>query len=138
MFRLFSIVAFGAYGRVPLFGALRASVAIIRQGELFLAIERSDDQGYSLPGGLALPWEKDERVLTREVHEETGLQVDSYKFLFTYFARVPIPCNVNVFEAEASGHLRDSWEGTPHWVDLRFLQSHIALSQRSVIEKLRR
>jgi 8-oxo-dGTP pyrophosphatase MutT (NUDIX family) len=136
VFSLISTVAFGAYGRFPVFGALRASVGIIRRGELFLAIERSDNQGYTFPGGLAFPGEKEERVLAREVHEETGLHVDHYRFVSRYFTRVPIPCNISVFEVEASGNLRDSWEGTPLWVDFAHLQSHIAASQRSIVEEL--
>lgn len=136
LFRLCSIVALGIYGRFPVFGRLRASVAIIRRGELFLAIERSDDQGYSFPGGLALPWETDEEVLVREVEEETGLRVDNYLLLSHYFVRVPVPCNVSVFQAEVSGDLRESWEGTPLWVDLTQLRSRITASQRSIVEKL--
>jgi len=41
------------YCRFPLFGTLRASIAIIQCGQQFLIIQRNDGCGLSLPGGLA-------------------------------------------------------------------------------------
>lgn len=135
-FRLVSKVAFGSYRRIPLFGALRASVGVIRDGDLFLAIARNDDQGYSFPGGIALPWENDEQVLTREIHEETGMSVSHYEFVSRYFSSLEVPCNISVFRVQASGRMCDSWEGTPVWVGLPQLRGRITRSQRHIVENL--
>jgi hypothetical protein len=47
LFRLLSKLMLALYRRFPIFGTLRASVAIIRDGELVFAIHRNDGRGYS-------------------------------------------------------------------------------------------
>lgn len=136
LFRIVSAVAFGTYGRFPVFGALRASVGVIRNGDRFLAIDRSDGRGYCFPGGLARPWEKHETALVREIAEETGLSIVEAKPLLHYFSRAEIPCHIAVFEVRAMGAVRSSWEGSPLWVTFSDLRSRIVASQRPVLDLL--
>jgi 8-oxo-dGTP diphosphatase len=136
IFAVISKLAFGIYGRVAIFGTLRAAVGVVNQGERFLVIDRSDGRGYSFPGGLALPWENNEQALIREVHEETALHVSRSRFMAAYFSQAPIPCNIHVFRVEVSGRLGDSWEGTPVWVELKELKNGVASSQRYIVENL--
>jgi len=136
LFKIISRVALASYGRFPVFGPLRASIGILRNDGRYLAIDRSDGRGYSLPGGLAFLGEEDEAVLRREIAEETGLSVVSAKLVLRYFSHVEIPCHVAVFDVEAKGTLRGSWEGSPVWATFAELQERILLSQRRVTEAL--
>jgi 8-oxo-dGTP pyrophosphatase MutT (NUDIX family) len=133
LFRIISRLAFGTYRRFPVFGALRASIGIIRNHDRYLAIDRSDGRGYSFPGGLASPWEDDEAALRREVKEETGLSVVEARPVLRYFSQVVIPCHIAVFEVSAQGDLRGSWEGKPVWATLSDLEARIMASQRPTI-----
>lgn len=76
--------AIAVYSRVPVFGFLRAAVAVLRKGELLLVVDRSDGRGFSFPGGLAFPWETAEQAMRREVLEETGLKIEKSCLLFEY------------------------------------------------------
>jgi 8-oxo-dGTP pyrophosphatase MutT (NUDIX family) len=137
--RLFWIVArtcFTLYHWFPLFGLLRASIGIIRQGETFLVIQRNDGRGLSLPGGIAGWKETEEETLRREVLEETGLNVTSQELRMRYESRTDVPCTISVFEVEASGELKNSWEGAPRWITVAELDRYLLRSQRPVIELL--
>jgi 8-oxo-dGTP pyrophosphatase MutT (NUDIX family) len=125
-----------AYGRFPVFGALRGSVAVVRRGNTFLVLDRSDGLGLAFPGGLALPWESDEKTLNREVEEETGLRLSSYTLLFRYDNARPYPARVSVYRAQAEGGLRPSWEGIPLWVKLADLQPRLMPNQRIILERI--
>lgn len=131
-----SRIGIAVYRRFPLFGTLRASVAIIQQGQQYLAIRRNDGRGFSFPGGLAMPWESDEQALKREVAEETGLQLTSFELTLRYHSAADIPCDISVFRAQATGQLRGSWEGSPEWVAIADLRPHIIKSQSLIIEKI--
>ena len=136
---LFWIVArtcFKLYRWFPIFGLLRASIGIIRQGETFLVIQRNDGRGLSLPGGIAGWKETEEETLRREVMEETGLNVTSQELRMRYESRADVPCSISVFEVEASGELKNSWEGAPRWITLTELDRHLLRSQRPVFELL--
>lgn len=136
--RLFGVISrtcIAAYGRLPLFGALRGSAAVIRQDDRFLVIERSDGLGLAFPGGLAHVWEPEEHALGREVQEETGLRLTSYSLLLRYTTSVPYPSRVAVYRAEAEGQLRSSWEGVPRWADLGELRQRLMLNQRPILEQ---
>ncbi len=136
LFWLTSRVALGCYRRVPVFGRLRASIGIIRDGDRVLVIRRNDGRGLCFPGGLAYAWETDEQVLVREIAEETGLNVQSFQFAFRYDSSGEIPVRIAVFQTQAEGELRGSWEGTPEWVELAEAQAGILRSQEYVIERL--
>src|SRR5215470_7076657 len=116
--RLFWMVArtcFSLYRWFPLFGTLRASIAIIRNERRFLVIARNDGRGVSLPGGIARWRETEQETLSREVREETGLNVSGENFRLRYFSSWDVPCIISVFEVHAGGELRNSWEGSPQW-----------------------
>jgi 8-oxo-dGTP pyrophosphatase MutT (NUDIX family) len=139
--RLFWIVArtcFTLYGWFPLFGKLRASIAIIQRDGRFLIIQRSDGRGFSLPGGISSWREAAEETLRREVLEETGLSVTRNELMLQYFTRAEIPCTISVFEVQASGELKDSWEGPPTWATFDELVPRLLPSQRPVLEVLRK
>lgn len=131
-------IAYTAYRWFPVFGPLRGSLALIRSADQLLVIERDGDLGLSLPGGLARPWESDEAALAREVFEETGLQAVPESLFLRYASELPFPCIVSVFEVAASGEMRASWEGTPRWHDSATIQQRITVSQRAVIDRLRK
>jgi 8-oxo-dGTP pyrophosphatase MutT (NUDIX family) len=136
LFWLISRVAMGCYRRVPIFGRLRASIGIVREGDRVLVIRRNDGRGLSFPGGLAYPWETDEQALVREILEETGLIAKNFEFTFRYDSSGEIPARIAVFETRADGELRGSWEGTPDWVELAEAQAGILRSQKYVVEQL--
>lgn len=129
---------FALYRRFPLFGTLRASNAIIRQNQQFLVIQRNDGRGLSLPGGIANWKEAEEETLRREVLEETGLRVTSQELRIRYHSTADVPCDISVFEVQATGELKNSWEGSPQWMTLAELEPRILKGQRPVLELLRK
>lgn len=143
--RIFGVISrtcIAVYGRFPVFGSLRGSLAVIRRENSFLVLDRSDGLGLGFPGGLALPWESDEKTLVREVAEETGLRLASYALLFRYDNARPYPARVSVYlaqvddRAQAEGALRSSWEGIPCWVDISELQPRLMANQRIILERV--
>jgi 8-oxo-dGTP pyrophosphatase MutT (NUDIX family) len=139
--RLFWIVArscFTLYRWFPLFGTLRASIAIIQRDQQFLVIQRNDGRGLSLPGGLASWKETEEETLRREVQEETGLRVTGQELRMHYHSTADVPCDISVFEVQAGGELKDSWEGSPCWMTMAEIEPRMLTSQRPVLELLRK
>ena len=139
--RLFWIVArtcFALYRLFPLFGSLRASVGIIHCGHTFLLIQRNDGRGFSLPGGISGRKEAEIKTLRREVLEETGLTVIGEDLKMRYHSTADVPCDISVFEAEGSGELKSSWEGSPRWMTLPELEPRLLESQRPVLDLLRK
>jgi len=128
--------AIAVYSRVPVFGFLRAAVAVLRKGELLLVVDRSDGRGFSFPGGLAFPWETAEQAMRREVLEETGLKIEKSCLLFEYRTSADVPCILTVFEAEASGTLIGSWEGSPVWLSVTAVRHQLLPSQREIIDRI--
>ncbi|HUX67636.1 MAG TPA: NUDIX domain-containing protein [Terriglobales bacterium] len=118
LFRFCSRLFVATYGRCPVLGELRSSIAIVRRGDLFLLQRRSDNLGWAFPGGTACFWETEEQTLRRELREETGLEARSLCPLFVYHDRHFVPSRVSVFAVEAEGELRASWEGEPRWMRL--------------------
>jgi 8-oxo-dGTP pyrophosphatase MutT (NUDIX family) len=135
VFRVISRSANWTYSRIPIFGALRASIAIIRRGELILVIDRSDGRGLSFPGGFDWPWENPEASVRREIAEETGLAVERATLLSQYRSSADIPVDISVFEIEADGELKESWEGAPRWVQVSELRTRLLPSQQPVIDR---
>lgn len=125
------------YRTFPLFGPLRASLAIIRRNHEFLVIERNDGRGVSLPGGIARWKEADEGTLRREVLEETGLEIAGEKLITRYPSRADLPCTISVFEVQTNGELKSSWEGSPRWLSIAEIAPRILKSQQPVVELLR-
>jgi ADP-ribose pyrophosphatase/8-oxo-dGTP diphosphatase len=139
--RLFWIVArtcLTLYGWFPLFGTLRASVGVIHRDGKFLVIHRNDGRGLSLPGGISGWREAEEETLRREIVEETGLSVTGKELKLQYYSQVEFPCIVSVFEVQASGEVKDSWEGSPRWMTLAELEPRFLESQRPALEVLRK
>jgi 8-oxo-dGTP diphosphatase len=139
--RAFWIVArvcFALYRTFPVFGPLRASIAVIHREGKILVIERNDGRGLSLPGGIASWKESEDLALRREVAEETGLSVTTAELHMRYYSGAEVPCNISVFIAHASGELKDSWEGSPHWMTVEELESRLLKSQRPVVELMRK
>jgi 8-oxo-dGTP pyrophosphatase MutT (NUDIX family) len=138
---LFWIVArasFALYRRFPLFGTLRASIAIIQHDQQFLVIKRNDGRGLSLPGGLASWKEPEKETLRREVLEETGLRVTGQELRMHYHSTADVPCDISVFEVQATGKLKNSWEGSPRWMTMTEIEPRMLKSQRPVLELLRK
>lgn len=135
-FAVISRLGLAVYSRFPIFGTLRASVGLIRNGDQILVIDRSDGRGLSLPGGVAFAWENSTRTLVREILEETGLSVTQAVFLFEYHATADIPCLVSVFEVEAEGDLTDSWEGFPRWLRPEQARPSLIASQQRILDRL--
>ena len=129
---------FVLYRAVPVFGSLRASIAILHSDDKFLAIQRNDGRGVSLPGGIAGWREDEETTLRREVREETGLDVKSVALQTRYHSVADVPCNISVFVATANGELTDSWEGSPRWMTLAELEPRLIESQRPVLGLMKR
>lgn len=139
--RLFWIVArtcLALYHWFPVFGTLRASIAIIRRNQQFLAIQRNDGRGLSLPGGLAGWQEAEEETVRREVLEETGLRVTGQELRMRYHSTADVPCDISVFAVQATGELKNSWEGSPRWMTMAELEPRMLESQRPVLELLRK
>lgn len=138
--RLFWIVArtcLAVYRRLPVFGTLRASIAIIRRDQQLLVIQRNDGRGLSLPGGLAGRKETEEETLRREVLEETGLRVTEVELRMQYHSTADVPCDISVFEVQTTGELTKSWEGAPQWMTMAEIEQRLLTSQRPVLELLR-
>lgn len=136
LFRVIARTAIATYSRVPIFGFLRASIAVLRKDDLILVIDRNDARGFSFPGGLAHFGEAAEQAMRREVEEETGLKVEKSSFLFEYRSTADIPCVVSVFEVEASGNLSESWEGSPRWLSRMEIKPRLLSSQIEVLTRL--
>lgn len=136
VFFVISRSAIWTYSRLPIFGALRASIAVIRTGELILIIDRSDGRGFSFPGGFDWPWETPEASVRREVLEETGLLVKRASPLLQYRSSADIPVSISVFEIETEGELKDSWEGSPRWMRVSEIRSRLLPSQQPVVDRL--
>ncbi len=136
LFLVIARTALTAYSWVPIFGYLRASIAVLRKGDLILVIDRNDGRGFSFPGGLAHLRESAEQAMRREVYEETGLRVNKCTFLFEYRTKVDIPCAISVFDAQASGSLFESWEGEPRWVSVEEIRRRLLPSQHEALNRI--
>jgi ADP-ribose pyrophosphatase YjhB (NUDIX family) len=127
------------YSAFPLFGTLRASLAIIHRDGKFLVIHRNDGRGVSLPGGISNWREDDDQTIDREIHEETGMAVSGKRLMLRFHSEVEFPCNISLFEVHATGgKLANSWEGSPRWMTLADIEPQLIESQRRVLPVLRK
>ena len=53
-------------------------------------------------------------------------------------ATAEVPANVAVFEVEATGEVKNSWEGTPRWLSIEELEPRLMESQRAVLELMKK
>jgi 8-oxo-dGTP pyrophosphatase MutT (NUDIX family) len=136
LFWLASRTGLAVYSRFPMFGPLNAALGVMRREDTLLVIERNDGRGVSFPGGIQLPWEKPEQALLRETREETGLQVTKLVLKLRYYSSADVPVNLTVFEMEAEGQLRSSWEGIPCWLAISEVRQRLIPSQRPIVESL--
>ena len=135
-FKVIANTAIAVYSRFPIFGDLRAAVAVLRHNGLILVIDRNDGRGLSFPGGLTHPGESAERSMRRELREETGLEAEQARLLFEYRSTSDVPCVVTVFEVTANGTLTGSWEGTPRWLSVSEVKSKILSSQADIVRRI--
>ena len=94
--------------------------AVVRSERGVLLTVRCDLHGWELPGGNGKPGESAEAALTREVQEETGLEVAIERRVGDYVRTGFRPHTASVFVCRVSGGtLRPSVE-TPlvRWFDL--------------------
>jgi 8-oxo-dGTP pyrophosphatase MutT (NUDIX family) len=136
MFWMVARTCFTLYRCFPLFGTLRASIGIIQREGKILIIHRNDGRGLSLPGGISKWRETEEETLAREILEETGLSVTGKELKLHYFSDADVPCNIAVFEVEASGELKNSWEGSPQWKTVAEIEPRLLPSQHAVLDLL--
>ena len=90
-----------------------------------------------MPGGISNRNEAEIETLRREVLEETGLTVMAQELKLKYFSDADVPCNISVFEVQASGEVRNSWEGSPQWNTVAEVEARLMPSQQPVLELLK-
>jgi ADP-ribose pyrophosphatase/8-oxo-dGTP diphosphatase len=137
IFWMFARICFTLYRRLPLFGTLRAAIGIIQRDNKFLVIHRNDGRGLCFPGGISSWRETAEETLRREILEETGLSVTGKELKLKYYSDADVPCNISVFAVQASGELKNSWEGSPQWMTAAEIEPSLLPSQRPVLELLK-
>lgn len=89
--------------------------AVIIKNQKILVIKLTYHDGYALPGGVLKGNESFTDALKREIKEETGLKVESTKYIDTYCSTDPYPKVVISYLVSIQGKLGDSHEGTSHW-----------------------
>jgi 8-oxo-dGTP pyrophosphatase MutT (NUDIX family) len=137
-FWIISRTCFTLYRWFPVFGSLRAALAVIPRDGKILIIHRADGRGFSLPGGISTRREPEETTLRREVLEETGLSVTRAELRLRYHSDADVPADISVFEAQVSGEVKDSWEGSPRWMVPGEIEPRLVESQRPVLELMRK
>lgn len=120
LIKRFVLVTFAGlvYKYVPIrFPPVPSVSAIITKGKDILVVKLTYKNGYEIPGGVLQKGESFQEALVREVYEETGLKVKSFKYFGSYKANDDHPVVNNTYVVKAVGTLRDSKEGTPMWVN---------------------
>lgn len=115
-------------------------VAVIRDGEKILMVERRDGNGWGLPGGHIKLGETAEDAARREVKEETGLDFEILKILGTLSGKRPgvwLHAVDIVYEGRVTGgNLRGSGEGHARWVKLADVREQVAFDYLKILEKI--
>lgn len=136
LFWIISRCAMLAYRTFPFRGHLPGAIAIIRRDYGFVAVHRHDGLGLAFPGGVCRRNEDPAETVRREIREETGLLAPSPALLFSFKDESLYPAHTFVFEANAPGEPRSSWEGDVLVATLDELRAGIICSQRRVVEWL--
>lgn len=105
--------------------------AIIKKDSKYLLLDRTNPPlGFAGPAGHMNEKQTVEQTLIKEVKEETGLDVDSYKLLFTEEVEWNVCKNGNhhywyVFECKTSGKLKKEYHEyhSIDWYSLREVKS---------------
>ncbi len=124
MQRIFNLLALGEW---PPFAGV---AVILRDGDRVLFIERSDGNGYGLPGGFVRLDETAEAAAIRETLEETGLHVElegivgilSGERADTLVRTVDVVYRARII----AGDVRPSREGTCLWLEPDTVRDEIA------------
>jgi len=66
------------------------------------------------------------------------MTVTSAEVAMRYHSNADVPCDITVFRAEATGELKESWEGSPRWVTLDEIEAQMLESQHPVLELMRK
>lgn len=124
-------------GQIPPF----ASVAVVlREGDKVLMIERNDGRGWGLPGGFVKMYEAAETAARREVHEETGFEIEITGVLGTLSGERPrawIRSVDVIFSGRiVGGVLRPSGEGRGAWVRVNEVRSRVAFDYLKILETI--
>ncbi len=118
-------------------------VAVIRDGNKVLMINRKDGAGLGLPGGFLRLRESAEDGVKREIKEETGLDIKIKDMIHVLSGRRKGTrvCSVDlVYSAEIVGNkkLTNSLEGVCQWIDLEDINQHqIAFDYVQVLKILK-
>lgn len=121
MQKFFALLCF-----LPVPPKMSAAAIIEREGN-FLVVNLSYRNGYGFPGGLAEPDENLEETLSREVKEETGLDVTRATYVgsandYQYGLSVVVAG----FLVETTGNEKESIEGSLHWLPAQTILENCA------------
>lgn len=97
-----------------------AACALIQNKDnptLYLAVSRKNDPAdLGLPGGKVEPNETYKQAAIREIKEETGLDIDNLKYIYSAYSVYDINYFVVVYSADYSGNIKPATnEGYVKW-----------------------
>ena len=99
------------------FPPIIAASAIIEKDGSVLVLKHTYIKGYGFPGGVVESGETLESALVREVKEETGFEVESMEYLFsTEGKQYGFSAIVGIYKVSVSGEVKESSEGSLHWM----------------------
>jgi 8-oxo-dGTP pyrophosphatase MutT (NUDIX family) len=133
-FLIWSRSAAFAYDLFPVWGRLQGVIVIVEDNTLLLAIDRNDNLGLGLPGGIVGRGEALIGALIREVYEETGTSLLICEQLFRFDSDYRFPTTTAVYRGKVAGNLRESWEERPFGVAPQEIEAKTCPPIKPVIE----